>query len=95
MERVIDEQMSNLQVTGSGVSRLVFEATELYQIDVEADRLKFRTFTASGILYDGFDLTRRADGRNMLSDLPHPLPSVRTCTGGTGPDGGACVARGK
>lgn len=72
------------------------EATELYQIiDVEADRLKFRTFTASGLLYDGFDLTRRADGRNMLSDLAQPLPPVRSCTGDTGPDGGTCVARGK
>ncbi|RYM14068.1 FN3 domain-containing metallophosphoesterase family protein [Sphingobium cupriresistens] len=72
------------------------EATELYQIiDVEADRLKFRTFTASGTLYDGFDLTRGSDGRNRLAEIAEPLPPARTCTGVTGPDGGACVARGK
>ncbi|MFV0623408.1 metallophosphoesterase [Sphingomonas sp. ac-8] len=72
------------------------EATELYQIvDVEADRLKFRTYTASGRIYDGFDLERGADGRNRLREIAEPLPPVRTCTGATGPDGGACVARGK
>jgi hypothetical protein len=71
------------------------EATELFQIvDVEAEKLVFRTYTASGILYDGFDLTRGADGRNRMTDVGG-LPPVRTCTGTVGPDGGACVARGK
>lgn len=72
------------------------EATELYQIvDVEADRLKFRTYTASGKLYDGFDLHRGADGRKTLEEVKEPTIAVRTCTGTVGPDGGACVARGK
>ena len=71
------------------------EATELYQIvDVDGDRLKFRTYTASGKLYDGFDLTKRADG-NHLTDTSEPTIAVRTCTGNIGPDGGKCVARGK
>lgn len=72
------------------------EATELYQIvDVEEGRLKFRTYTASGILYDGFDLSRGSDGANRLAELTETLPAVRTCNGAIGPDGGACVARGK
>lgn len=72
------------------------EATELFQIvDVEEGKLSFRTYTASGILYDGFDLARGTDGLNRLTELAGPLPAVRTCNGAIGPDGGACVARGK
>ena len=74
----------------------VAEATELYQIiDVEQDRLRFRTHTASGALYDGFDLERGPDGRNRLKELDEPLPATRTCTGEAGPDGGPCPARDK
>lgn len=73
----------------------VAEATELYQIvDVEPTRLKFRTFTASGKLYDGFDLERTAKG-NRLSEIAEPTLAARRCAGETGPDGGRCVARGK
>ncbi len=72
------------------------EATELYQIvDVGEKRLSFRTYTASGMLYDRFDLERGADGRNRLAELPQSLPPERTCRGNIGPDGGVCVARGK
>lgn len=71
------------------------EATELYQvIDVDGDRLKFRTFTASGQLYDGFDLERRVDG-NHLTETSEPTIAQRTCNGAIGPDGGRCVARSK
>ena len=74
----------------------VAEATGLYQVvDVAGDRLQFRTYTASGKLYDGFVLARGADGRNRLIELQEPMIAVRTCTGATGPDGGPCVARGK
>lgn len=73
----------------------VAEATELYQVvDVAGDTLKFRTFTASGKLYDGFDLERRADGNHMV-ELNEPMLGLRVCTGAVGPDGGTCVARGK
>ncbi|WP_315759844.1 metallophosphoesterase family protein [Sphingomonas sp. Y38-1Y] len=73
------------------------EATELYQIvDVSDAQLSFRTYTASGKLYDGFELLRGRDGRNRLKELPDAqLLPVRTCRGDMGPDGGACVARGK
>lgn len=69
------------------------EATELYQIvDVDGARLRFRTYTASGRLYDGFDLDKGADGRNRLKETTEPRIAERFCSGATGPDGGACVA---
>lgn len=72
------------------------EATELYQIvDVDGLQLRFRTYTASGKLYDGFNLERGSDGRNRLLEINEPKIAVRTCNGSIGPDGGRCVARGK
>lgn len=73
------------------------EATELFQVvDVDSDKLAFRTYTASGLLYDGFDLLRGADGRNRMKELDDAaLLPVRTCNGDVGPDGGPCVAKGK
>ncbi len=74
----------------------VAEATELFQlVDVAEQRLSFRTYIASGTLYDGFDLERGADGRNRLRELGVALPAERVCRGNIGPDGGACVSRGK
>jgi hypothetical protein len=71
----------------------VAEATELYQIiDVDGARLKLRSYTASGKLYDGFDLERRKDGTNRLLELKEPMLATRKCIGAVGPDGGACVA---
>lgn len=95
-----------VSVTGSKMYRLndrtpwqpdkVAEATELYQIvDVEPKRLTFRTYTASGALYDGFDLERRADGSKILTDVKEPTLATRRCAGEVGPDGGPCVATGK
>lgn len=73
----------------------VAEATELYQtVDVEAGQLKFRSYTASGKLYDGFNLVRGKAG-NRLVELTEPMLATRTCQGDVGPDGGACVARSK
>jgi hypothetical protein len=94
-----------VSVTGSKMYRLntrapnqpdkIAEATELYQIvDVEPRRLKFRTFTATGSLYDGFDLERTAAG-NRLSEISEPTIAARTCQDEVGPDGGRCVATGK
>lgn len=94
-----------VSVTGSKMYRLndrapnqpdkIAEATELYQIvDVDPKRLKFRTFTASGKLYDGFDLERTAAG-NRLSEITDPTLAARTCSGDIGPDGGRCIASGK
>lgn len=71
------------------------EDTQLYQvIQVEADRLGFETFTASGRLYDSFELRRGADGRNRLTERGE-LPPVRVCDGAKGPDGPPCTTRGK
>ncbi|MBB3695648.1 metallophosphoesterase family protein [Sphingomonas sp. BK580] len=74
----------------------VAEATELFQlVDVAEKRLSFRTYTASGTLYDGFDLERGGDGRNRLRELGAALPAERVCRGAIGPDGGNCVSRAK
>lgn len=74
----------------------VAEDTELYQrIDVEADRLTFRSFTPTGRLYDGFTLTRAADGGKRIEDLPGLVEPERRCADGTGPDGAPCTAEPK
>ncbi|WP_231621682.1 purple acid phosphatase family protein [Sphingomonas sp. 37zxx] len=68
------------------------EDTELWQrIDVEADKLTLRAFTATGRLYDGFTLARGADGRNRLTTLPGTI-AERRCAGATSPDGAPCRA---
>ncbi|MFK0299487.1 fibronectin type III domain-containing protein [Brevundimonas sp. NPDC090276] len=69
------------------------ENTELYQlIDVEADRLSFRAFTATGQLYDAFTLTRGGDGRNRLAESDQSLLALRRCDGAAGPDDRPCTA---
>ena len=69
------------------------ENTELYQlIDVEADRLSFRAFTATGQLYDAFTLARGADGRNRLTESDESLLALRRCDGAAGPDDRPCTA---
>lgn len=74
----------------------VAEATELYQIvDVTKQKIAFRTYTASGKLYDGFDLERQRNGTNRLVELKEPTLMTRKCTGNVGPDGGPCVAEPK
>lgn len=68
--------------------------TQLYQtIDVTSDRLVFRAYTATGELYDAFDLDRLADGTNRMTDAPVALPRQRLCQDGAGPDGGRCLGR--
>lgn len=69
------------------------ENTELYQlIDVEADKLSFRAFTATGQLYDAFTLERGADGRNRLTESDQSLLALRRCDGAAGPDDRPCTA---
>ncbi|WP_205466532.1 hypothetical protein [Novosphingobium sp. BW1] len=71
----------------------VAEANELYQIiDVADDHIRFRTYTASGKLCDGFELERRAN-RNHLTEIDEPVIAERTCHGSVGPDGGMCIAK--
>lgn len=74
----------------------VAEDTELYQVlDVNADRIAFRAFTATGELYDGFTLTRGADGANRLTETDETLLATRRCSRASGPDDRPCTARGK
>jgi hypothetical protein len=68
------------------------ENTELYQlVDVEADRIRFRAYTATGGLYDAFDLVRGADGRNRLVE-GDGLIAERRRAGAAGPDDRPCTA---
>lgn len=64
-------------------------------IEVAQDRLGFQAFTASGRLYDAFELRRGADGRNRLVEGAAVLPPTRACVDGRGPDGPPCTSRGK
>jgi len=67
--------------------------TQLYQtLDVSGDQIVFRAYTATGALYDAFELNRQADGSNRLVETPG-LPVERLCQDGEGPDGGACLGR--
>lgn len=68
------------------------ENTELYQIvDVEADQIRFRAYTATGALYDDFSLLRGVDGRNRLREHGG-LINERRCDGAAGPDDRPCTA---
>ncbi|TBV10943.1 purple acid phosphatase family protein [Stutzerimonas kirkiae] len=71
------------------------EDTQLYQtVEVGAERLEVRSYTASGRLYDAFDLVREG-GRKYLRQPALELPPLRACEGTQGPDGLPCSARAK
>ncbi|MGY6551334.1 MAG: metallophosphoesterase [Erythrobacter sp.] len=58
----------------------VAEDTSLFQtIEIAPDRLTLKAFLNTGVLYDGFALTKRADGRNLFAELPDDVPTVRRC----------------
>ena len=72
------------------------EETQLYQtVDVQDSRLKVRSYTAAGKLYDAFDLERDGKNRNHLREPVKNLPAERACTQTAGPDGFACSSRAK
>ncbi|MFD2837524.1 hypothetical protein ACFS3C_16080 [Azotobacter vinelandii] len=73
----------------------VAEDTQFYEtVEVESQRLAVRTYTASGRLYDAFDLLRDAQGGKHLIEPVANLPAERTCDGEQGPDGLPCTALG-
>jgi len=57
----------------------VAEDTQLFQvIRIEGDRLSFEAHTATGTLYDAFQLRKRADGKNEFRSLaPASAPRRR------------------
>ena len=68
------------------------ENTELYQlVDVEADSIRFRAYTATGGLYDDFTLVRGPDGLNRLTEGEVNM-AERRCDGAAGPDDRPCTA---
>lgn len=88
----------------------VAEDTSLFQtIDIAGGRLTLKAFLNTGVLYDGFELVKRADGRNAFAELPDDVPTMRRCEaigpgpvradedgvieGRKGPDGLPCTVR--
>jgi hypothetical protein len=54
------------------------ENTQLFQvISVDGNRLKYEALTATGELYDAFDLVKSADGTNKMIDLTPSTPGRR------------------
>jgi hypothetical protein len=52
--------------------------TQLYQIvSVDGDKLSYKSYTVTGELYDVFDLTKNAGGRNKLIDKSPTLAPER------------------
>lgn len=69
------------------------ENTQLFQlVDVDVDSIRFRAFTATGGLYDEFQLVRGADGLNRLIENRDTLMMLRRCDGEAGPDDRPCTA---
>ncbi|MFN4114007.1 MAG: fibronectin type III domain-containing protein [Sphingomonadaceae bacterium] len=105
MVSVAGAKMYGLNDRSAAQPDRVAEDTSLFQIlDVSPDRLALRAYLNTGVLYDGFDLVKRTDGRTLLEDLPDDLPTVRRCSGPPqpvdapmppdrlGPDGLPCTA---
>jgi acid phosphatase type 7 len=88
----------------------VAEDTSLFQtIHIAGGRLTMKAYLNTGVLYDGFELNKQADGRNRYVELPDDVPTVRRCEtlpqgplrtdgkgvveGRKGPDGLPCTVR--
>lgn len=64
------------------------EDLQLYQVvGVEHDRLRFEARTATGRLYDAFDLVRRPEGGNAVVEYPDRVIAERRCER---PEGARC-----
>lgn len=67
------------------------EATQLYQIvDVAADHLSVKVLTATGRLYDSFEIRRGKGRTNLLREGEDVRIAERRCEGDVSPDGVAC-----
>ena len=55
------------EITKGQYAKTFGENKQLYQIiDIDGDSLRFRAFTATGDLYDEFQLQKRTDKPNLL-----------------------------
>lgn len=95
MISVTGSKMYGLNTRVAAETDRVAEDTEFYQvISVEADKLRVEAHTATGRLYDSFEILRGKDGKKRLID-GNALPPQRVCTGKEGPDGLPCSSRAK
>lgn len=103
-EQVLDEPVYVVSVAGGKMYALndrartqpdrTAEDTQLYQVvEVEADRLIYRAHTATGDIYDAFDLVQTATGERRIEATSQTLGTERLCSGETGPDGLPCTSR--
>ncbi|MEG0182596.1 MAG: phosphoesterase, partial [Stenotrophomonas sp.] len=59
----------------------VGEDTQLYQVlKVDPQHLRYEARTVTGQLYDGFELTRAANGRKRKTELTQGRIAPRDCT---------------
>jgi len=56
----------------------VAEGVQLFQhITIDGDRLSYEAYTATGALYDAFDLIKQGDGSNQLVNrIPEDMPQI-------------------
>ena len=55
------------EITKGQYAKTFGENKQLYQIiDIDGDSLRFRAFTATGVLHDEFQLQKRTDKPNLL-----------------------------
>jgi hypothetical protein len=66
------------------------EDTQLFQvIDFQSDRIVYEARTATGVLYDAFDIERLADGSKRVVDRRPDTPT-RLCTNPEERTGSSC-----
>jgi 3',5'-cyclic AMP phosphodiesterase CpdA len=92
MVSVAGAKMYALANEAVGLAHRAAEATQLYQIvDVSEDRLSVRVHTATGRLYDGFDIERIGGAHARLRETDESmLMAERRCEGEVSPDGTPC-----
>ncbi|MCW5937166.1 MAG: metallophosphoesterase family protein [Fimbriimonadaceae bacterium] len=72
---VAGPKMYRLGETALNDMKRVAEYTQLYQVvKVEYDKLRFESRTATGELYDAFELRRRPNGGNDLEEIKPEVP---------------------
>lgn len=93
---VVGSKMYALNDRASSEPVRAAENTQLYQlVDVTEDRLAFRAYTATGALYDFFELVKGQDGQNRLVEGNEPLLPSRRCDREGGLDDRPCIVRRK
>ena len=66
------------KITMGNFAKRTAENTQLYQIvDIDKTVLRYRAYTATGELYDQFELHKREEAPNLLMESFAPLPQYK------------------